>query len=447
MIHLHNSLSRTVEKFVPRDPEHVTMYVCGPTVYDTPHVGNARPAVIFDVLYRVLRHTFPKVSYARNFTDIDDKIIERAAMRQETIEALTDRTIDQYHEITSELRILRPNFEPRATAYIDQMQAMIAQLLQTGHAYEAENHVLFDVAGHPEHGKLSRHEQENLDAGNRVEVASYKRSPGDFVLWKPSNEHQPGWESPWGRGRPGWHIECSAMIEAIFGQTIDIHGGGGDLRFPHHDCEISQSECAHDRPLANYWLHNGMLRINRSKMAKSLGNVLTPRELLDEGVPGEAIRLALLSAHYRSPLDWEDETTLPQAEQALHKWTNALLPFKGRFAPTFNSYAQPILDVLQNDLNTPGAIAHMHDLAGQVNKDPNDEMVAGMLYGARLLGVLHDLTEAEVGVDPAIQTLVDARNAARADKDFALADKLRDDLFAQGIQLRDTKGETVWWRT
>ena len=446
MIHLHNSLSRTVEKFVPRDPEHVTLYVCGPTVYDTPHVGNARPAVVFDVLYRLLRHSFPKVSYARNFTDIDDKIIERAAMRRETIETLTDRTIDQYHDVTGELRILRPNFEPRATAYIAQMQAMIATLIQNGHAYEAEGHVLFDVAGHPEHGKLSRHEQENLDAGNRVEVASYKRSPGDFVMWKPSNEHQPGWESPWGRGRPGWHIECSAMIEAIFGQTIDIHGGGGDLRFPHHDCEISQSECAHDRPLANYWLHNGMLRINRSKMAKSLGNVLTPRELLDEGVPGEAIRLALLSAHYRSPLDWEDETTLPQAEQALHKWTNALLPFKGRFAPAFNSYVQPILDSLNMDLNTPGAIAHMHDLAGQVNKEPNDEMVAGMLYGARLLGVLQDLTEAEVGVDPAVQALVDARNQARADKDFALADKLRDDLLAQGIQLRDTKGETVWWR-
>ena len=450
-LRLHNSLTRQLEPFVPIEPGKVSMYVCGPTVYDTPHIGNARPAVAFDVLFRLLRHHYgaDNVTYARNYTDIDDKIIDRAAERGISIYDLTQATIAEYEAITQgALNCLRPSFEPRATRSIPEILVMIARLIAGGHAYEAEGHVFFDVPSFPEHGLLSGHDQADLRAGARVEVNPLKRDPADFVLWKPSTADQPGWESPWGRGRPGWHIECSAMISAVLGRTIDIHAGGGDLRFPHHDCEISQSQCANHAPLARYWLHNGMVRVNGAKLAKSAGHTLNPRDVLDQGVPGDAIRLALLTAHYRQPLDWYEDT-LPRAEQTLGRWRNALVAYAGRVQPQANRHAEAVLAALCDDLNTPLAFTRMHDLANGVNLggDFAEGIAAGMLYAAQVLGILPDLFQDLVGDEAEIDAMVEARNAARRAKNFAEADRLRDLLIDRKITLRDQSDKTIWWRT
>src|SRR6516164_8204481 len=365
---LYNTLTRRKERFEPIDPTRVGLYVCGPTVYDFAHIGNARAVVAFDLLYRLLRHEYgpEHVRYVRNITDVEDKIIAAARENGEPIDALTRRTTAIFHEDMSALNNLPPDVEPRATEYIPQMIAMIERLIASGHAYAAEGHALFRVTSYAKYGALSRRSRADMIAGARVETAPYKEDPGDFVLWKPSNPEQPGWDSPWGRGRPGWHIECSAMSETELGETFDIHGGGLDLIFPHHENEIAQSVCAHaGRPFVHYWLHNGFLTDDGAKMSKSLGNIRTVRELLGEA-PGEAIRLALLSTHYRDPLDWTNDRLL-QARQSLDRFYRALLALHiPSEAPSVPSVA--VVTALEDDLNTPLAIVHLHDLAGSIHR-------------------------------------------------------------------------------
>src|SRR3954470_13971008 len=377
---VYNTLSREKEPFVPLQPEHVRLYACGPTVYDYVHIGNARPAVAFDVLYRLLKRRYPRVTYVRNITDIDDKIMARAAKNGEPIDALTDRTSDAYQADMGRLGALVPDVEPRATAYVGQMVALIDRLIERGHAYAAEGHVLFSVPSMADYGRLSRKPRDELIAGARVEVAPYKKDPADFVLWKPSTEAQVGWPSPWGRGRPGWHIECSAMSAAHLGETFDIHGGGLDLIFPHHENEIAQSRSAFGHAImAKYWMHNGFLNISGEKMSKSLGKFFTVHELLDQ-YPGEAIRLLLLSAHYRQPLDFTHEG-LQQAKATLDRWYGML---RSKAVGEANAVPQSVEDALSDDLNTPMAISALHQLG-----DP-----AELVAGANALGLLQHDAEA-----------------------------------------------------
>ena len=441
-LRLHNSMTRTLEDFAPANPARPTMYVCGPTVYDTPHLGNARPAVVFDVLFRVLHHLHGDVAYARNLTDVDDKIMERAAANGEPIAALTERTVAEYHAVTEALSVLPPTFEPRATGSIPEMLAMIGELVDKGHAYAADGHVLFSVASFPGHGALSRHDTADLDVGHRVAPAAYKRDPHDFVLWKPSDPEQPGWASPWGRGRPGWHIECSAMIRAHLGITIDIHGGGGDLRFPHHDCEHSQSAAANGAPLARHWLHNGMLLVKGRKMSKSEGNFITVRDLVDAGAEGAAIRLALLRTHYRSPLDWRDSQV--EAGRILARWREAFAPHAG-VEPEANASGLTVLAPLLDDLNTHEAVTAMHALARGLPAAGAEQaraMAAGMAFGAELLGV--GLVRPAAVLPAGARAILERRAAARATRDYALSDQLRDELAALGVLVKDGKGDQSW---
>lgn len=451
---LHNSLTRQKEVFTPADPARVTLYVCGPTVYDRAHLGNARPAVIFDVLFRLLSAQYPQVIYARNITDVDDKINAAAAARGVPIGTITAETERYYLADMDALSVLRPPLQPRVTDHIPEIIAIIGKLLAAGHAYAAEGHVLFDVPSMANYGRLSGHSRDELIAGARVDVAPYKRDPADFVLWKPSTPDLPGWDSPWGRGRPGWHIECSAMIEAHLGETIDIHGGGADLIFPHHENEIAQSTCAHaGAPLARYWMHNGMLRVEGEKMSKSLGNFFTVRDLLDRA-PGEAVRLLLLSAHYRQPLDWT-EKGLQEAIGALDRFYLALR----RVADIEATPEAPasVRAALSDDLNTPLALTALHALVTDLNKTEDwaeQRALKGQILGAgALLGLLGQDPEAWLqrgGADDlsaeAIDAKLAARLAARKAKDFAEADRIRDELIAAGILLEDGPGGTVWRR-
>ncbi len=435
-IELHNTLTRQREVFVPLNPALVRLYVCGPTVYDFAHLGNAVPVVFFDVLYRLLRRLYPQVLYVRNITDVDDKIMERAAQTGESISALTTRTALQYNQDMAALNCLAPDIQPLATEHIAEMLELIATLIAQGHAYEVEGQVLFHVPSMPDYGKLSRHSRDDLVAGARVDVAPYKRDPADFTLWKPSSPEQVGWDSPYGRGRPGWHIECSAMAKKHLGITFDIHGGGGDLIFPHHENEIAQSECAHHAPLARFWLHNGMLMVDGKKMAKSLGNFFTVRDLLAEA-PGEAIRFALLQSHYRSPIDFS-VAGLRVASSILDKFYRRL-----QNAPTQEDYVYPaVLQALCADLNTPAAITALHEC-------PDNQLRAS---GA-LLGILQQEPDAWfkalVGcalTADEIEAQIASRLAARKARDFAKADAIRDALLAQGIILEDAAGGTSWRR-
>jgi cysteinyl-tRNA synthetase len=457
-IQLYNTLTRRKELFQPIDAADVRVYVCGPTVYDYAHIGNARPVVVFDTLYRLLRWRYgaDHVTYVRNITDIEDKIIAAAAERGEAIADLTQRMTAIYHADVGALNALAPDHEPRATAFIGEMVAMIQTLVDRGHAYVAEGHVLFDVPSMPDYGELARRSQDDMIAGARVEVAPYKKYAADFVLWKPSDASQPGWPSPWGLGRPGWHIECSAMAEAKLGATFDIHGGGIDLIFPHHENEIAQSRSAHDgAPLARVWMHNGFVQVNGEKMSKSLGNYFTVHGLLEEGYRGEAIRLALLAAHYRQPVDFT-RTGLAEASGQLDRFYLAL-------ERVIDIEAEPgeppadLLAALEDDLNTPLALAHLHEAATRLNKaERAAEQIAAkasLLAGADLLGLLKQrpsewLQGGKKGGPEAgeIETLIAQRIAARKAKDFAAADRIRDELAAAGVVLEDGPKGTSWRR-
>jgi cysteinyl-tRNA synthetase len=449
---LYNSLSGQKERFRPADPGRPTMYVCGPTVYSHPHIGNARSAVVFDVLYRLLRHRYGDVTYARNITDIDDRIMAAAAAEGVSTEAIAQRYAAAYREDMAALNVLPPTVEPDATSHVPEMVRMILRLIASGHAYEAEGHVLFHVPSFSEYGRLSRRSREEMIEGARVEVAPYKRDGADFVLWKPSRPEQPGWDSPWGRGRPGWHIECSAMVEAHLGVTVDIHGGGLDLKFPHHENEIAQSACAHaGAPLARIWLHNGFLDIEREKMAKSLGNVVLVRDLLEEA-PGEAIRYALLAAHYRKPLEWS-AAGLARAKHALDRLYLTLGELPGP-APEA-SMPDGVVAALEDDLNTPKAFAELFALGRAANASA-DEAERGALKGqlltaGGLLGLLQQDAEAwlkttgKAEIDAAeVERLIELRAAARKAKDFEEADRIRDQLAAEGVILEDQAGRTRW---
>jgi len=450
-------MSRRRETFVPIDPECVTMYVCGPTVYNYIHIGNARPAVVFDVLFRVLCGAYPRVIYARNITDVEDKIMVAAREAGEDIDTFTSRFIDAYHEDVAALMVLEPTVEPRATQHLPQMINMIAQLLRSEHAYVAEGHVLFSITSMSTYGRLSGRNREDMIAGARVEVAPYKRDPADFVLWKPSTSDQPGWDSPWGRGRPGWHLECSAMTETHLGSTIDIHGGGQDLIFPHHENEIAQSICAHEgTPYVRYWVHNGYITASGDKMSKSLGNFATVRELLQQA-PGEAIRFALLSGHYRQPLDWSS-TALQQARASLDRLYNALRRV-GNVRAGPGSVRSEVIEALDDDLNTPLAITRIHALANELNKTGDAAEMAALkgelLASGGILGLLQQDPEAwfrwapagaKTTDDATIDAMVTERWAAREGRDFARADEIRDRLQSMGIVLEDAADGTRWRR-
>jgi cysteinyl-tRNA synthetase len=451
-----NTLTGQKEVFEPRDPDRITLYVCGPTVYNLAHIGNARPVVTFDMLYRVLRALYPTVVYARNITDIDDKIIAAARERNEGIDAVTEEFTDKYREDMALLNALSPDLEPRATENIEPMRDLITQLIARGHAYAAEGHVLFDVTSMPSYGALSGRNLEDMLAGARVEVADYKRSPGDFVLWKPSAEDEPGWDSPWGWGRPGWHLECSAMIRAHLGDAIDIHGGGRDLIFPHHENERAQSCCGYGGDFVRYWLHNAYVDMDGEKMSKSLGNVRTVRDLLGL-YPGEVLRFALLSTHYRSPLNFSGEV-LDNAKLTLNSFYQALRNTSDICPEDVRPEDTPAFTALLDDLNTPKAIAALHASCKALNKADAKTAAAckgELLAMGRLMGLLGSDPEqwftessSSAALTPEdIEQRLAARLEARARKDFAAADAVRDELQAAGIELEDGPKGTTWRRS
>ena len=462
-----NTLTREKEVFRAIDDQNVRLYVCGPTVYDFAHIGNARPVIVFDVLYRLLQHVYgpDHVTYARNITDVDDKINARALRDHpelplnDAIARVTQRTADQFHKDIEALNVLPPDHEPRATQHIDGMVEMIQLLIEKGHAYQAEGEVLFDTASMPDYGGLSKRKLDEQIAGARIAVDAHKKNPGDFVLWKLSTDEEPGWQSPWGRGRPGWHIECSVMSAHHLGKVFDIHGGGLDLIFPHHENEIAQSCCANpEGDFARYWVHNEMLQVEGKKMSKSLGNFFTIRDLLDQGIPGEVVRFVMLGTHYGKTMDWTDKRR-GEADATLRKWYGIL--HGHGFGPKLIAALQAegqwdadpeFLGVLANDLNTPGALARLHVLS----KGKTPAALARFAHGLDMLGLVADWSaipmfdggEAGPDVAPAIAAHVDAlladRAKARAAKDWTRADEVRDILNAAGVQVTDVGGQATW---
>lgn len=452
-LRLHNTLTRRVEPFVPLDPACPTMYLCGPTVYNYVHIGNARGPVVFDVLAGVLRRRFGKLRYARNITDVDDKINNAAKEAGVPISVITERYTAAYLEEMDALGVVPQELQPKATGHIPQIVAMIERLIERGNAYAAEGHVLFAVDSFAGYGKLSRRDPEDMLAGARVEVAPYKRNPGDFVLWKPSTDDLPGWDSPWGRGRPGWHIECSAMAEAHLGDTIDIHAGGVDLQFPHHENEVAQSECAHGgKPFARFWLHNGMLVLGGAKMSKSVGNIEKIHDLIAKH-PAEALRYSLLSAHYRQPLDWTPGL-IEQSVRTLDRLYGTLRDLGDVDAAAV--IPQSIEDALDDDLNTPQALAELSRLAADARKadtvDARRDAKSALLGAGLALGLLKQSPAAWFARgatqddDARIQALIDERIAAKASKDFARADAIRRQLADEGVLLEDTPQGVRWKR-
>jgi cysteinyl-tRNA synthetase len=458
-LYVHNTLTRTREAFTPGDPRRVTMYVCGPTVYNFAHIGNARPYVVFDVLARLLRRSFDLV-YARNVTDVDDKINDAAAAEGVPIDVITARYLAAFHADLAVLGVAPPDIEPRVTGTIPEIIEMIERLIAAGCAYAAEGHVLFDVPRYAAYGALSGRDPEDMIAGARIEVAPYKKSPADFVLWKPSPPGIVGWDSPWGRGRPGWHIECSAMAETHLGDTIDIHGGGVDLVFPHHENEVAQSTCAHGgAPFARYWMHNGLVQVNGEKMSKSLGNVKLIKELLaDYG--GETVRLALLTAHYRQPLDWTDQL-VGETRQKLDRMYGALRDAGIAGALPGAPAVEPpagVLAALEDDLNTPEAVAELFGLVRAANRatDPAEKraLAEALRAGGWLLGLLaadpaewFGAGKAGDGDDAEIDSLVARRDALRRERNFKEADRIRQELAERGIVIEDAAGGARWRRT
>ena len=454
-IRLYNSMTRKKEEFFPIDKENIRVYVCGPTVYDHAHIGNARPIIVFDVLFRLLRHVYGErhVTYVRNITDVDDKINARASQQGISIRELTEETVRMFHEDIAALNTLPPTVEPRATEHISEMIEMIQCLMDRGYAYEGDGHVLFNVPLMKGYGTLSRRSLDEMRAGARVEVAPYKRDPMDFVLWKPSSDSEPGWASPWGRGRPGWHIECSAMAWKHLGKVFDIHGGGIDLQFPHHENEIAQSRCCHgtDR-MARIWMHNGFLKVDGEKMSKSLGNFITIHEILKDW-PGEVIRLNMLRTHYRQPIDWTVKG-LEESKNILNRWYRVIDDVESGKDPF-----PPVVAALEDDLNTPRAIAELHALAAASHEGAADSenMTASeaqryLKTSANLLGLLEGNASQWFSQgkssprmdEKRIEKLIRARAEARKARNFAEADRIRDELAAEGIRLKDGPEGTVW---
>ena len=439
-LYLHNSLTRKKEIFTPIDPKHIKMYVCGPTVYSYAHIGNARAAVVFDTWKRLLSSIYPQVTHVANITDIDDKIIAVATKENKQISEITEKFADIYNSDMSSLGVNKPTIQPKATDHVNGMIAMIETLIKKGNAYEKDGHVMFDVPSFPNYGKLSGRNRDEQIAGARVEIAPYKKDPADFILWKPSLDNQPGWQSPWGYGRPGWHIECSVMATQYLGDVFDIHGGGLDLTFPHHENEIAQSCCTTGQSnFANYWIHNGFVTVESEKMSKSLGNVKLVHDMIHEGIPGEAIRLALISTHYRQPFDWTQDC-LNNSLKTLDKWYDSLTEHQSEEVdPEF-------LSALCDDLNTPLAIAILHKIA----KTTPEKLQAC----ANLLGILQVPSESwkalrrqthSTAVDSEVNALVIERNEARANKDFKEADRLRGILDSMGVVIKDNGNEGTSW--
>ena len=448
-IRLYNSKSKKKEIFHPINDENVTMYVCGPTVYGSHHIGNARPAVVFDLLAKLLRNKYKNITYARNITDVDDKIINAAIEQNVEISEITKKSTKQYHSDMKILNVEEPDNEPYATQFISGMILFIEDLIKKDNAYVSEDHVLFDIDSYKAYGDLSGRDPKDMIAGSRVEVQDYKKNPLDFVLWKPSNENEIGWSSPWGRGRPGWHLECSTMILEIFGETIDIHGGGEDLRFPHHENECAQSFCRNNgKQLANFWLHNGMVQMADSKMSKSLGNILLIKDLLND-MPGEVIRLSLISSHYRQPLKWSDELVY-QSKKTLDTFYSFLEQYEDVDIIDAN-INEEILNSLSDDINTPKAISVLHSIFKDLKKDPeNNELRSSFIKSANFMGLLFSkpsnwLLKENNSVDTKkIDELIKERNQARQSKDFSVADKIRNKLLDMGVVLEDKNDITTW---
>jgi len=445
-LNIFNTLSNKKEKFTPLDNSKVGMYVCGPTVYDFPHIGNARPLVVFDVLFRLLKKVYGenKITYVRNITDIDDKIIESSKKNKKSIDELTKTVTASFHEDCKYLNCLKPSFEPKATEHIEEMISMVANLIKSKHAYENAKHVYFSVSSFKEYGKLSNKNSEQLIAGSRVEISKYKKDPLDFVLWKPSDVNDPGWDSPWGRGRPGWHLECSVMSEKFLGKKFDIHGGGLDLVFPHHENEIAQSRCANKtNNFANYWLHNGFVTFDKEKMSKSIGNIVAIHKLR-ENINGQVVRLALLSSHYKQPLDW-NEKLIKESQNTLNKWY-------GLFEKTDSEELQDdVLDPLLEDLNTPEYISKLHLLYDESSKG-NKSSKAKFLSACQLIGLLEDdkrswenFKKSKAKVDESfISKKIKDRNNARKQGDYKLADVIRKELENNGVIIEDKQDQTTW---
>ena len=442
-IFLTNNLTNKKELFVPRDEKNIGMYVCGPTVYDDPHIGNARPLVIFDILFKILKNTFSNVTYVRNITDIDDKIIKSSQDQKISTKELTKKITSSFLEDCRFLNCENPSHQPKATEHINLMIEMINQLIKKGFAYENKNHVYFEVKKFSEYGKLSNKNLEDLISGSRIEVSENKKSSEDFVLWKPSKRDEPSWESPWGNGRPGWHLECSAMSKKFLGSEFDIHGGGIDLIFPHHENEIAQSRCANDtKTFAKYWIHNAFITMSNEKMAKSQGNILKIKNFRNN-TSGQVIRLALMSAHYKQPLDWNDKL-ISDCQNTLNKWYRIYSSDIKTVQVT-----KEVLKPLYEDLNTPGYIANLHQLYEQANKGENKEL---FISACKFIGLFNENNEqwekfkkdkASIS-ETEITSKIDLRNKARANKDYKEADRIRDDLFDKGVLIEDKDGKTLW---
>ncbi len=449
-LNLYDTFSNSKKKFEPIDPKNIRMYVCGPTVYDYPHVGNARPVIVFDILFRILQNLYgtEHVTYVRNITDVDDKIIKASQENNEDINELTSRTINYFHADAKYIGAMEPSFEPKATDHIAEMINIIETLIEKNYAYVVENNVLFSSNKFSKYGSLSGKKLEEMIAGSRVDVENYKQEASDFILWKPSKDNEPGWDSPWGKGRPGWHIECSAMSEKLLGKTFDIHGGGQDLIFPHHENEIAQSECANGEKFANYWVHNGFVTVEGNKMAKSDGNFVTVNEL-KEKYQGEVIRLTMILTHYRQPLNWTSDN-LQESKKTLDKWYQYFseVDFKPDLSTKID---ENVMNALNDDMNTPQAIAELHKLFKNCKSDDHDSLNQ-FLISAQFIGLMNDEPsqwlswgKENISVDQnEIESLIAQRNTARANKDFAEADRIRDELENFGIVLEDKGAETTW---
>ena len=444
-IFLTNNLSNKKEKFVPLDKSNIRMYVCGPTVYDDPHIGNARPVVVFDILFKILKNKYPNVTYVRNITDVDDKIIKSSKENNISISELTKKITQSFNEDCIYLNCEKPNHEPKATEHISEMIEMISELIKKGFAYENNKHVYFEVKKFKDYGQLSNKKLDELVAGSRIEVSDNKKNPEDFVLWKPSETDEPSWDSPWGKGRPGWHLECSAMSKKYLGNEFDVHGGGVDLLFPHHENEIAQSRCANDsKTFANYWLHNAFITMSNEKMAKSQGNILKIKDFRNNK-SGQVLRMALMSAHYRQPLDWNDKL-LEECENTISKWYNVYLNIKTKL-----KISDEILKPLLDDLNTPGYIANLHKLYEKAAKGSDEDKIL-FISACNFIGLLNETKEDwlkfkknKVSIsENEILIKINQRNEARVNKNYKEADKIRDELLDKGVLIEDKDGKTTW---